>query len=243
MYDSSLCNLFKIAKVLKIVQMPTKKNFMRKSAIIVMIVGGAISIILQLLFPSGPSTGVIPNELKGILLPQAKPLQPFTLTDHNKKPFDVTGFENRWSFLFFGYTHCPDICPTALGELATVFENLSQNETIMENSQAVFVSIDPERDTPESLKEYVSYFHPKFIGVTGGPQELKKFTKQLGATYILSPKKEEEGEYQVFHTSAVFLINPKGEFSAIFQPSMSNPDKITQSYLKIREIYQGEHPK
>jgi protein SCO1 len=221
--------------------MPTKKNSMRKLAIIVMIVGGAISIILQLVIPGGSSNVVIPNELKGILLPQAKMLQPFKLIDHNNKPFELDHFKDRWSFLFFGYTRCPDICPTALGELAAVFENLSQEQKILGNSQGVFVSIDPERDSPESLKEYVGYFNPGFIGVTGGSEELKEFTKQLGATYMLSPKRDEDGDYQVFHTSAVFLINPKGEFSAIFQPSMSNPDKITQSYLKIRNIYLGDN--
>ncbi|MBF0380430.1 MAG: SCO family protein [Magnetococcales bacterium] len=222
--------------------MPTKKNFMQKLAIIVMIVGGAISIILQLVIPSGSSQMAIPNDLKGIVLPQTKQLQPFVLIDHNKKSFKLDALKERWSFLFFGYTHCPDICPTALGELATVFDNLTQEKNILAQSQGVFVSIDPERDTPDDLKNYVEYFNPKFIGVTGEDLELKNFTKQFGATYVLTPKKGEEGDYQVFHTSAVFLINPKGEFHAIFQPSMSNPEKITKSYLKIRKLYLGENP-
>jgi protein SCO1 len=242
MYDSRLYNFLDFAKVLKIVQMPTKKNSMRKLAIIVMVVGGIISIILQLTIPRVSSNTIIPNELKGILLPQTKPLQPFKLTDHNIKPFGLAGFKDRWSFLFFGYTQCPDICPTALGDLAAVFENLAQEHKVLANSQVVFISIDPERDSPESLKEYVGYFNPGFIGVTGEAEELQKFTRQLGATYMLSPKKDEDGDYQVFHTSAVFLINPKGEFHALFQPSMSNPDHITQSYLKIRKLYLGDNP-
>jgi protein SCO1 len=213
----------------------TKKKFsMRKMALVVMVVGGIISIALQLANRS-PSVN-IPQELKGVVLPQPRPLTPFTLTDHNNKPFNLSRLQGNWTFLFFGYTHCPDICPTAMAELAEVFESLNQNSQTPLNTQGVFVSVDPERDRPETLKDYVPFFHPDFIGATGSAEQIKHFTKQLGAAYMISPEKDEQGDYLVSHASAFFLINPKGEFYAAFQGAMSNPEKISQSYLKIRSI-------
>jgi protein SCO1 len=211
-----------------------KKFSMRKMATVVLIVGAMISIALQLVnrLPSS----ALPEELAGVVLPEPRQLAPFTLTDHNGQPFDLTRLQGRWTFFFFGYTHCPDICPTALGELAEVFENLQQDKKILSNSQAVFVTVDPERDGLKSLKDYVPYFNSEFIGVTGTVEQINKFAKQLGAVYMVSPERDEQGGYQVSHTSAFFLINPKAEFYALFQSELTNPEKTTKSYLKIRQL-------
>jgi protein SCO1 len=214
-----------------------KKKFMQKLAIIVMIVGGALSIILQLVNPR-TTASVIPKELQGIVLPESKALQAsFTLTDHNNMPFSLSRLKNRWSIIFFGYTHCPDICPTVLGDMAALFEQLRLDKKIYNNSQGIFISVDPGRDTPELLKEYVAYFNEDFTGVTGEPDQIKKLSKQLGAVYLISPEKDEDGDYQVFHTSSLFLINPKGEFFAILKPDDSSPEKIAQTFLKIHNTF------
>ncbi|MBF0358343.1 MAG: SCO family protein [Magnetococcales bacterium] len=216
---------------------PPKKKFMSKMAIIVLIVGGAISIILQLAIPK-PTAPVVPKELQGIVLPEVKTLQPsFNLTDHDNRPFNLSRLKNRWSFLFFGYTHCPDICPTVLGEAAELFEHLRLDKKIYDSSQLVFISVDPGRDTPESLKEYVAYFNKDFTGVTGEQEQIKKLSKQLAAVYMISPEKDEDGDYQVFHSSSLFLINPNGEFFAIFKPEDSSPDKIAKTFLKIHSTF------
>ncbi len=207
---------------------------MRKIALIVLIIGGAISVGLQLANRTGSSS--IPQELVGIVLPEARPLSPFTLTDHNQAPFDLSRLKGQWTFLFFGYTHCPDICPTALGQLAEVFDGLKGEKEILATTQVLFVSVDPERDRPETLKEYVPYFNPDFIGATGTTEQIQAFSKQLGAVYLLSPDQEGEGNYQVAHTSSFFLINPKGAFYALFQPAHFSPEKITQSYLTMRRL-------
>ncbi len=211
-----------------------KKISMRKLAMVVMVVGGLLSIFLQVLH----RPAAIPKELTGVVLPNPIPLTPFSLTDHEDKPFDLKRLQGRWTFLFFGYTFCPDICPTAMGELAEVFEILNQNPKIAVNTQGVFVSVDPERDRPETLKEYVPYFNPAFIGVTGNADAIAGFAKQLGAAYMVSSEKDDQGNYLVSHTSSFFLLNPEGEFYAIFQAALFNPETIGKSYLKIRSINQ-----
>ena len=208
-------------------------------ALVVLIAGAMISIILQL--TNKKPAVAIPQELAGVVLPEARPLTPFSLTDHDNKPFDLSRLQGYWTFIFFGYTYCPDICPTALGELAVVFDNLSNHDNVLANTKGVFVSVDPQRDSPETLKDYVPYFNPDFIGATGTPDQIKAFSKQLGAAYMVASNKDAEGNYLVSHTSSLFVINPKGEFYAIYQPALFNPETISSSYLKMRSINLGEN--
>jgi protein SCO1 len=212
-----------------------KKFSMRKMALIVLLIGGTVSIVLQL--ANRTNAPPLPNALVGVVLPESRPLSPFLLTDHNNSPFDLDRLKGKWSFVFFGYTHCPDICPTALGELAEVFANVgSSNKQLLADSQGVFVGVDTKRDTPDVLKDYVPYFNPDFIGITGDEEQIKNFSKQMGAIYMVSSEKDEEGDYQLSHTSSIFLINPQGAFYALFQPSLFSPEKMTEAYLEIRRI-------
>ena len=107
-------------------------------------------------------------------------IQPFTLVDHTGKNFDNRSLEGHWSFVFFGYTHCPDVCPTTLSVLNSVAHRL---EDVKNQVQFVFISIDPERDTPEKLGQFVSYFNGTFIGATGTNDAISALTRQLGVIY------------------------------------------------------------
>ena len=175
-----------------------------------------------------------PDELQGVLRPQFKVLQPFDLIDQNNVSFELGNLKHKWSFVFFGYTSCPDVCPMTLRTLDVVQTHLRSADGVSpEDVQIIFVSVDPERDTTQKLDTYVSFFDEKFIGATGSKQELDAFTGQFGAGYQLEPETS-PGQYLVAHTSAVFLVDPLGRLIATFsQPHY--PEVISTQYQQIRE--------
>ena len=174
-----------------------------------------------------------PAELQGVLRPDFRQVQAFKLTDHKNTVFDEKRLQGKWSFVFFGYTSCPDVCPTTLHALNSV-HGLLLEETggISKDMQVVFISVDPDRDDIEKLADYTTYFNKEFIGTTADKAEIDKLTKQFAAGYIF----EEEtapGIYNVSHTSAIFLIDPAGRLIATFsQPHQ--PANIVLLYKKIR---------
>jgi protein SCO1/2 len=174
-------------------------------------------------------------ELQGVLWPEPKPLAEFALIDQRKQPFNLERLKGKWTFVFFGYTYCPDICPTAMATLKTVFEHLQPKPEVMSETQVVFVSVDPPRDTPEQLSDYLKYFNEEFIGATGTADEIEEFARQMGAGYLQQPATT-EGGYQISHTGTFFLIDPQARFYARFsQPHI--PKTIVSQYLKIRSIW------
>ncbi|MDT8452681.1 MAG: SCO family protein [Gammaproteobacteria bacterium] len=178
--------------------------------------------------PSSP-----PPELVGVLRPAPKILKPVKLIDQNGAVSITRLFKDKWSFVFFGYTSCPDICPTTLHVLNTVTDMLGKdNAELLPDTQVVFISVDPMRDTVADLADYVKFFNRDFVGLTGDQKNIDNITQQFGAGYIL----EEEtapGQYMVAHTSAVFLVTPElGLVAAFSQPH--NPKTIVAQYKKIR---------
>jgi len=177
-----------------------------------------------------------PAELEGVLRPDFRLLLPFELTDQNNAVFDEKRLLNKWTFVFFGYTSCPDVCPATLYVLSAV-QGLLVDETgkIPDDMQVVFISVDPTRDTPEKLAKYVSYFNKDFIGATADKTEIDKLARQFGAGYIIEDKNA-AGEYDVSHTSAIFLIDPYGRLVATFsQPHQAST--IVSQYKKIRKYF------
>jgi protein SCO1/2 len=166
-----------------------------------------------------------PPQLKqGTLLPSAKAIADFQLTDQHGKPFTRNNLVGKWSFAFFGYTHCPDVCPTALSMLAQVMKKLEKDSTLDTLPQVIFVSVDPERDTPELLAQYLPYFNPDFVGVTGDPQQLLLLTRQLGIMYGKG--------------ASIILFDPDGNFLALFGMP-HDPDLIAQEFVAIKNYYEA----
>ena len=142
-----------------------------------------------------------------------RPLAPFSLIDHRGAPFTERALVGHWTLLSFGYTHCPDICPTTLQMLAQVEERLrSAGQAPV--PRVVFVSVDPERDTQERLAGYVPYFSPRFTGVAGTPEALTALTGQLGV--IFEKADDGQGGYLVNHSASIVLVDPQGRFRALF---------------------------
>ncbi len=151
------------------------------------------------------------------LLPELRPLPPFSLLDQQGETYDNGRLQGHWTLLSFGYTHCPDICPTTLSELAQMKQRLE--ELNMEAPYEIgFVSIDPERDTPQRLAEYVAYFDADFVGVTGPPEALTSLTRPLGILYRKVVTEDSAMDYVMDHSASLILIDPEGRYRALFSP-------------------------
>ena len=175
----------------------------------------------------------VPQALQGVLRPEPRLLKPFDLLNQNGQLINEQMFKDKWTFVFLGYTSCPDICPVTLHVLNAVMGTLEKEQAeALSDTQVVFVSVDPERDTVASLSDYVTFFNKDFIGLTGDKENIDNFSKQLGAGYMMG-QEISPGEYLVAHTSAIFLVAPDTAMVAAFsQPH--NPGTIVSLYKKVR---------
>lgn len=164
----------------------------------------------------------------GTLLPEPRALPPFMLTDHTGTAFDETRLRGQWGLLFFGFTHCPDVCPTTLALLADVRKRLDAAAP-----RVMLVSVDPERDTPAVLASYVTSFDPAFVGVTGTTEAIDEFAAALGVAHRKIPMSADQ--YMVDHTTAIFVIDPEGRRAAIFSP----PFEAAQIAGDLRRLMTG----
>lgn len=170
-----------------------------------------------------------------VLLSPAKELKNISLIDHNNNIFTKENLIGKWSLIFFGYTSCPDICPTTLHVLTDSYKKLLVlNYKVL--PQIIFISVDPDRDrykgNPNKLKNYISLFHQDFIAATGNHSQLKILTSQLGAAYGMKKssglKKYNKEEYEVAHTPLIFIVNPQGQFHGFIRPPHT-PELIINS--------------
>ncbi|KQW85755.1 hypothetical protein ASC89_01360 [Devosia sp. Root413D1] len=151
----------------------------------------------------------------------------YALVDQRGNPVDQSMLVGQPSLLFFGYTHCPDVCPTTMGEMAGWFADLGDEA---ENLKAFFVTVDPERDTPEILNGYVSWVSDRVTGVTGKPEEIARMVK---AWKVLGQKVPGEGsDYTMNHTASVFLVNAQGGFEG----TIAYQEDATTALAKIRKL-------
>ena len=144
---------------------------------------------------------------RGYVLDAPRPLPTFELVDQAGAPFSERDFRGHWSLLYFGFTYCPDVCPSAMSVMAQIKGELDGAGDL--DDRYYLVSVDPDRDTPERLAEYVTYFDPAFLGVTGDFAELDKLTLAAGAVYKV-PEAPEDENYLVAHSSTLTLIDPEG---------------------------------
>lgn len=133
----------------------------------------------------------------------------FTLTDHRGQRRTDEEFDGRWLLVFFGFTNCPDVCPLGLATIADVMDRLGKEA---EEVQPLFVSIDPDRDTPEAMAEYVEAFHAKIVGLTGSTEDVAEAAANFRAYYEKVDDQAAPDGYSMSHTSSIYLIGPDGTF-------------------------------
>jgi len=178
-----------------------------------------------------------PQLQQGTLLPSPKPIAEFSLVDQNGKPFGLDNLKHQWTFVFFGYTQCPDVCPTSLSMLGQVMRLLEKDPSLDTLPHGLFISVDPERDTPEMLAQFVPYFYPEFTGATGSQEELQKLTRQLGILYMKSEGGSEDN-YLVDHSAAIILFDPDGKYHALFNIP-HDPKLIASEFIMIKDYYEA----
>lgn len=148
-----------------------------------------------------------------IVLNTPRKFSDFDLIDHRGDAFTLERLKGQWSMIFFGFTNCPDVCPTTLATLNETYSKLKDSEK--ENLQIIMVSLDPERDTVDKLDQYMPYFNAEFVGVTGNKHFIKRFTTEINIAYNQVPLGGDD--YTVDHSSQIVLVNPNGHYHGFFK--------------------------
>ena len=203
----------------------------------VALAAGLAGLWLAAMYGEGESQAILLPDQVITVFPDPKPLAAFALADQQNQPFDLARLKGRWSFIFFGFTHCPDVCPTTLAVLARAHASIAKSEFGAKDVQFVFISVDPNRDTAGTLEKYVDYFDPSFLGVTGDNVQIANLAGQLDAKYQVTVTPGEEN-YPVYHTTAVFLIDPRARYRAVFTPP-HDPEAISRRFELVRQLEPG----
>ncbi len=191
----------------------------------------------------------VPETESAFMLPQAATITDFDLSHVEQGAYNIEDARGKWSLLFFGYTHCPDVCPTELFMLAEMMRGIESNaDDELEPPQVVFISVDPQRDSLKHLQDYTAFYHPSFIGVTGEPSTIDRLCESVGVfyerVYHLNGKQlilDESGtvpaglenSYLINHSASIFLVNPAGKLHAIFT-SPHDPSTMIRDLAAIQ---------
>ena len=152
---------------------------------------------------------------------------PFHLTDQNGKPFTEADLKGKWHLIFFGYTHCPDVCPTTLNDLSLALDRLGAKR---DQVGIVMITVDPERDTPETLKSYIASFDAPITALTGTPEQVAEAEK---AYRVYSAKRPTGGgDYDMDHSAVIYVMDPEGRFTATFTPD-TGADAVAERMQKL----------
>ena len=151
----------------------------------------------------------------------------FSLVDQNGKPFTDADLKGKWQLVFFGYTHCPDVCPTTLNDLSLALDQLGDKK---KEVGIVFISVDPARDTPEVMKSYAGSFDGPIAALTGSPDAVAEAAKDYKVYYAKHPRAD--GGYDMDHSALIYIMDPQGRFSATFTPD-DTPDAMAARLKKL----------
>jgi protein SCO1 len=169
----------------------------------------------------------------GLRLFPAKEAFNFTLTDQNGQPFELASLRGKVALFTFGFTHCPNFCPTTLSDLASVYHALSPRD--QNRVRILFISVDPQRDTPQALQQYVPYFDSNIVGLTGLKPEIDRTVQAYGASYEIGRKPDDApGIYFVNHSTFTYLVNPQGKVELIYDyDKLKETDKLKADIERV----------
>lgn len=165
-----------------------------------------------------------------ILTPAPTAAPVVTLTGVDGKPFTLDALKGTYTWVYFGFANCPDVCPEAMSFMADEYRRLKRPEAVT----PLFVSVDPKRDTPDKLKTYVGYYHPKLKAATGDKAQIDTLAKALGAAYVIDPPKAGSKDYNVSHTNLVFVLDPQGQYVATYVPGVT-PGQMAEDFDRLSE--------
>ena len=159
------------------------------------------------------------------------------LLDQQGQPFNKANLQGKWTLIFFGFTYCPDVCPTTLGILNKFYKEW-QEKYPADAVQVVMVSVDPARDSVEKMRDYVAYFNPAFVGITGDYMALVRFTGDLSAGFTKVPLSD--GNYLMEHSGNIAVINPRGDFHGFFKPPF-DPVRLRLALSSVLAQYRRDY--
>ena len=174
--------------------------------------------------------------IEGLFWPNPKQIREFSMLDQTGNQFGIEQLNDKWSLIFFGYTHCPDVCPITMSVLAESYNQLVEKTV---NLQIIFVSVDTERDTTEKLSQYVAYFNDAFIGLGGETENIDSLTKQIGIAYYLNNEEQTE-DYLVDHSASIFVFDPKAQMVGKLSPPHQSAQIIKQ-FTDIKEFINAQN--
>ena len=206
-------------------------------------------VIIFLLFLQKPRLEIDPRQ--GRLFAPPTPIPAFNLIDHHGQPMTNTALQGRWTLAMIGFISCPDVCPLTLAEMASFYKLLAAAPKKSPPPQFIFISVDPFRDSPDVLAEYLEYFRPEFIGVTGQPEALYTLANALGLYYVDQDPQTNTlikdvlhrpalEQYAVVHATSIVVINPQGQLVAMLTQPFTAQEIVTH-YQKLRHYF-GETP-
>lgn len=185
------------------------------------------------------------RELGALVYEKPVPLSSFALQDQVGQPFTEANLKGTWTLFFFGFTSCPDICPLTLTELSQFYRDLESSGSNLD-TQVVMVSVDPQRDTTEKLAQYMSTFHPDFIGLNGSYEQVSKLAKELYIAHTPPPILVDDPhaghgamaseDYLIDHSANILIIDPEGLYQGFFDTAIQD-DELTKAYKAIRAAY------
>jgi protein SCO1 len=172
------------------------------------------------------------SPIQGNILSPPRKISVPALFKDNAEKFTIDDLKDQWHIMFFGYTHCPDVCPTTMGTLAQAKKIATANKDVF--PQVIFVSVDPERDKVELLSDYLKYFDKDFIGVTGDDDLIRALTLQMSVVYLKMPVEDgaDADNYVVDHSAALLLLNPEGRLVAFLNPPFT-PEGILKDIRTV----------
>lgn len=167
-----------------------------------------------------------------IMFQLPREISEFQLSDKNGSEFSHQDLKGQWTFVFFGFTYCPDICPVTLALFDQLNTKLSET-SYADDTKFLLVSVDPARDTPEKLKEYVEYFNPSFEAITGDFVMTKRFANQLNVAFRKIVTNQDTGDYTIDHGGNIALINPEGRYQGFYKPPL-DVERMFITYQSFR---------
>lgn len=153
----------------------------------------------------------------------------FELVDHHGDSVTAKDFAGRWQLVFFGYTYCPDVCPTTLATIAEALDALGDD---VDRVAPLFITVDPARDTPDVLAEYMAAFHPGLVGLTGTPAQVEAAAKSFRVYHARAEEADAPDGYLMAHSGYIYLMTPDGEYEAVFTEKRHSPEEIAAAIMK-----------
>ncbi|MCF8469626.1 MAG: SCO family protein [Parvibaculum sp.] len=204
---------------------------MTRNRMIILAAGIAIAVAAGLWLSEFVAGTAGPASAPGASSGQARVGGPFTLVNQNGESVSDEDFRGRFMLVYFGFTFCPDVCPTELSIMSAAIDALGDEG---KNVQPIFITIDPERDTPDVMARYVKLFHPRLVGLTGTPEQISDVATAYHVFYRKVEDASSSADYTMDHSSIVFLMGPDGEYLKLFSPG-TGPDKMAEeikSYIE-----------